>query len=269
MNRWAIVLVLLVCGDVRAALKWQSPTTGTTLDAELFQPTTPLRGADGSVATVVYLKDLSIPRIGSESDEAIIHGLTDQGMLVLVIDYAHDANARAPNLAGDVLKLREDLAGKNRTLLADQKIDPAHLFILAEGFTLKRNLEFARDRQRVLAMDIAYPAKPVHAVPVLMEITCDNQNRMGNSSLLFCHDTLLESAQLAGFAAAMIDHPVPPPYKGLDDPMPACIVRLQNRGEDLANLRRPDRLEFQHRRDRFFARCADGRDSCCAQQAWR
>jgi acetyl esterase/lipase len=76
-------------------------------------------------------------------------------------------------------------------------------------------------------MDIVYPSKPAHSVPVLMEITCDNQNRMGSFSLLFCHDTLLEGAQAAGFATAMIDHPVAPPYKGLDDPMPQCIYRLK------------------------------------------
>src|SRR4029079_17081748 len=79
----------------------------------------------------------------------------------------------------------------------------------------------------VLAMDVIYPSKPKAPVPALMEITCDNQNRMGSGSLLFCHDTLLEGAAIAGFAVAMIDHPVPPPYKGIDDPMPQCIHRLK------------------------------------------
>jgi len=49
---------------------------------------------------------------------------------------------------------------------------------------------------------------------------------MGSFSLLFCHDTLLEGAQAAGFATAMVDHPVAPPYKGLDDPMPQCLQRM-------------------------------------------
>lgn len=60
-----------------------------------------------------------------------------------------------------------------------------------------------------------------------MEITCDNVNRMGSGSLLFCRDTLLEGGAIAGFAVAMVDHPVRPPYKGLDDPMPQLIHRLK------------------------------------------
>jgi acetyl esterase/lipase len=96
-----------------------------------------------------------------------------------------------------------------------------------EGFRLRRDVEFARDGSRVLAMDIMYPANPKHSVPTLMEITCDNKDRMGSFSLLFCHDTVLEGAQAAGFAVAMIDHPVAPPYKGIDDPMPQCIERCK------------------------------------------
>lgn len=101
------------------------------------------------------------------------------------------------------------------------------VFITPDGFQLRENVEFARDGDRVLAMDIMYPAKSEKPVPVLMEITCDNQNRMGSSSLLFCHDTLLECGMAAGFAVAMVDHPVRPPYKGIDDPMPQVVERLK------------------------------------------
>jgi acetyl esterase/lipase len=50
---------------------------------------------------------------------------------------------------------------------------------------------------------------------------------MGTNSLLFCHDTLLDGAMAAGFAVAMVDHPVAPPYKGLDDPLPASLDRMK------------------------------------------
>ena len=242
------------------ALTWDSPTTGTALEATLIAPPAPVRNPDGTIPAVVYLKNLSIPRLGTESDDTIVGSLSDQGMLVLVVDYAHHPKAIAPDLKADVLKLRDDIAGKNRRLLADEKIDPSHLFILVEGFKLKRDLEFARDGERVLAMDIAYPAKPARPVPVLMEITCDNQNRMGSSSLLFCHDALLEGAELAGFAAAMIDHPVPPPYKGLDDPMPECIERLRGAVKTLRTFSGDSEPEHEHRRDRLLARGADGGD---------
>jgi hypothetical protein len=188
----------------------------------------PSTGTGDALPTVVYLKNLSAPRIGQEPDEPIIEDLLKSGHLVLILDYLHHANAVAPQLNADILKIRQDIADKkNPKLLADYKIDLAHLFILAEGFRLKRDVEFARDGQRVLGMDIQYPSKPKRPVPVLMEITCDNANRMGTQSLLFCHDTLLDGAQAAGFAVAMVDHPVPPPYKGLDDPMKECVERMK------------------------------------------
>jgi acetyl esterase/lipase len=73
-----------------------------------------------------------------------------------------------------------------------------------------------------------YPSKPAKPVPMLMEITCDNVNRMGSFSLLSCRDTLLDGAQAAGFAVAMVDHPVPPPYKGIDDPMPQSLELMND-----------------------------------------
>ena len=133
-----------------------------------------------------------------------------------------------------VLKLREETS--KRLQKSGPPSKPDRIFILPEGFQLKENVEFARDGDeggRVLAMDIMYPprsSKPAGGVPILMEITCDNVNRMGSGSLLFCHDALLECAMAdrqGGFAVAMVDHPVRPPYKGLDDPMPACVERMK------------------------------------------
>jgi acetyl esterase/lipase len=120
--------------------------------------------------------------------------------------------------------------------LADYKVDFGRIYILAEGFRLKRDVEFARDGNRVLAMDVMYPSKPGKPVPALLEITCDNVDRMGASSLLFCRDTLLEGGEAAGFAVAMIDHPVPPPYKGIDDPMPQCVDRVKAAAKTLREL---------------------------------
>ena len=119
--------------------------------------------------------------------------------------------------ADEILRLREDAKGSH----------PDRFFVLPDGYCLKQNVEFARDGDRVLAMDIMYPSKPAQPVPVLMEITCDNVNRMGSASLLFCRDTLLEGGAFAGFAVAMVDHPVRPPYKGIDDPMPESLDRMK------------------------------------------
>jgi dienelactone hydrolase len=141
----------------------------------------------------------------------------------------------SPKLNADILAIREAITKK--ALLGDQKVDLNHLYIVAEGFRLKRDVEFARDGDRVLAMDLFYPADPAKPVAVIGEITCDNANRMGAGSMVFCRDSLIEGAQCAGFAAAMIDHPVRPPYKGIDDPMPesrdraeAAVAKLREQG---------------------------------------
>ena len=156
---------------------FQSAATGTAIDGHVHVP----KATTKPIPTVVYLKNLSSPRIGREPDDAIIEDLLESGHLVLVLDYGHHANARSPDLNADVLKLRDEIAGRNKSLLADHAVDPNRLFIMPEGFRLKRDVEFARDGQRILAMDVMYPSKPAKPVPVLMEITCDNVNRMGRS----------------------------------------------------------------------------------------
>jgi hypothetical protein len=50
----------------------------------------------------------------------------------------------------------------------------------------------------------------------VLEFSCDNKDRMGNTSLSICSDTILDGATTEGFAVAMADHPVAAPYKGLD-----------------------------------------------------
>jgi acetyl esterase/lipase len=224
--------VLLAIGTSRLTIgaeaaptkvEWSSETTGQTLGGLLRLPKQ--ERPEAPLPTVIYLKNLSIPRLGRDGDAKIVDDLVRDGHLVLELDYAKHANAVGPTLQADVLKLRQEVS--KQKLLAEHKVDPAHLFILPEGFRLKRDLEFARDGKRVLGMDVMYPAGAASRVPVLMEFTCDNANRMGNGSLVFCHDTLIEGAMFAGFAAAMADHPVAPPYKGLDDPMPQVIHRLK------------------------------------------
>jgi acetyl esterase/lipase len=231
-NRWCacvLVLVIASAAHTRAAvqtdIRWNSPATGSTLAARVQTPPDPARKSDTPLATVVFLKNLSLPRLGRDTDEQIVGDLLKRGHLVIEIDYAKHAKAIGPDLQADVLALRQEI-GQHK-FLSDYPVDFKHLFIIPEGFQLRRDIEFARDGQRVLAMDIMYPSRSEKPVAALMEITCDNANRMGNGSLVFCHDTLLEGAMFAGFAAAMIDHPVRPPYKGLDDPMPELVHRLK------------------------------------------
>src|SRR5438105_12245581 len=103
--RWPqMVLLLVVALPVTAALadtrlSWQSATTGAMIECELRS--SPSTVAD--VPTVVYLKNLSVPRLGRESDDAIIADLLRENVQVLVLDYARNPKAASPDLAADVL----------------------------------------------------------------------------------------------------------------------------------------------------------------------
>jgi hypothetical protein len=204
-------------------ITWKSVATEREVTGRLLLP--PDADPAKPAATVVYMKNLAVPRLGKEGDETILADLLSAGHAVVVLDYGRDARAVSPGLNADVLKLRQDAA--NGHLMSGRKIDLAHLYILAEGYRLRRDVEFARDGARVLAMDVQYPSRPEYPVPALIEFSCDNVNRMGTGSLVFCRDTLLDGGQFAGFAVAMADHPVAPPYKGIDDPMPECIQRAE------------------------------------------
>lgn len=204
------------------AAGWASPATGRELPLQLLEPTAPRAG--GSQPLVFYLVNLAAPRAGTEPDESIIRDLRADGYLVAVLDYAQHPAARWPHLNRDLAELRRQLHRK--TLLADRRPDPAHIYIVPSGHRLKRDVVYARDGQRTLAMDIIYPSRPLQPVGTLLEFSCDNENRMGNYSLQYCSDTILEGAATEGFAVAMADHPVPAPYKGLDA-MPGCALRIK------------------------------------------
>ena len=234
---WAIAaLVGLGVARTSAAadgIRWDSATVGGPLPGRVIEPAKP---AAGPQPTVIYLTNLSVPRLGTEPDGPILADLAKDGYLVLRLDYGHSPRAVSPRLNADVLKLRQDLAAKSHPLLEGRHIDPAHVYILVEGFRLERDVEFCRDAKRTLALDVMYPSHPAHPVPALLEYTCDNKDRMGNASLVFCHDTLVEGGEAAGFATVMADHPVDPPYKGMDDPMPDVVERAKAAVRTLRSL---------------------------------
>jgi acetyl esterase/lipase len=201
--------------------KWTSEVAGGEVGYEVIEPS----GAkDKPLAVVVYLKGLAVQRVGQEGDESIIASFTAMGELAVIIDYAKHPRAKVPYLNRDIYKLRSDIHGKK--LLGEYRVDMAHVFVVAEGCRLMRDVKYYRDGERVLGMDIIYPSKPDKPVGAILEFSCDNKDRMGMYSLVFCSDTILEAGASAGFAVAMADHPVAPPYKGLD-PMPDSAYKLK------------------------------------------
>lgn len=166
---------------------------------------------------VFYLTNLAASRVGTEADESIVSDLREAGHLVAVLDYAAHPNSVTPKIYPDLLRLREDVRAKR--LLADRTIDEERMFVVPAGCRLRRDAVFYREAGRTLAMDVVYPSRPKTPVGAVLEFSCDNAARMGNFSLTFCTDAMLPAAAINGHAAAMADHPVAAPYKGLD-PMP-------------------------------------------------
>lgn len=202
--------------------KWQSVVTGRPLDLTILEPTA--KSGDASLPVVVYLKNLAAPRAGTEGDESILNDFRAAGDLVAILDFARATNARVPFINRDLGKLRDDFRAKK--ILSQYKVDDAHIFIVPEGCRLKRDVLYFNDTNRPLSLDIIYPSQPKNPVGALIEFSCDNVNRMGNTSLSICSDTILDAEATEGFAVAMADHPVAPPYKGLDA-MPDCALKIK------------------------------------------
>jgi hypothetical protein len=173
---------------------------------------------------IVYLEKLAAPRVGTDSDDAIIRDFLKDGYLVVTLDYAHSPAARVPFINRDLGALRDQVLHK--TFLSGIEIDPAHVFIIPSGSRLLRDVVFYHDPDRALALDIIYPSHPARPVGAVIEFSCDNVDRMGNGSLSICSDTILDAEATEGFAVAMADHPVKAPYKGLD-PMPDCAWKIK------------------------------------------
>jgi hypothetical protein len=201
--------------------QWQSVVTGQPIQVSVTEPENP---GDRALPAVIYLQNLAAPRAGTEGDETILQDFHTNGYLVVTLDFARDSKARVPFINRDLGKLRDDL--RAGTFLSQYRIDPAHIFMVPEGCRLKRDVRFYPDEKRPLAMDIIYPSRPARPVGAIIEFSCDNQNRMGNTSLSICSDTILDAEATEGLAVAMADHPVPPPYKGLD-PMPDCAWKIK------------------------------------------
>ena len=222
------MLLALGVGCVQAqtsstpAESWPSITTGQSLDLKVLEPAG-LR-TNEPAPVVIYLENLAVPRVGSDSDESILRSFLKEGYLVVTLDYDRNPNARVPFLNRDLFELRDEVLHK--TFLPGFEIDPAHVFIVPSGDRLQRDVVFYREPDRTLAMDIIYPSRPVEPVGAVIEFSCDNENRMGDGSLAICSDTILDGEATEGFAVAMADHPVKAPYKGLD-PMPDCAWKIK------------------------------------------
>jgi len=94
------------------------------------------------IPTVIYLLNMARPRIGTDSDEAIIRDLVSEGLAVVVID-CRDLPSESMAFERSLLRFHNELlylvgkASKGKIIL-----DFDHLFWLPEGYRLARDLVF-------------------------------------------------------------------------------------------------------------------------------
>lgn len=222
----AVVIVLACAGCASANDQvWHSAAVDRELRMTCELPASAAT-RPASLPAVIVLRQLPFDSSSDQAKSAARDAISKAGNALIEIDYANDARASVESLTRDLLKLRSDI--KEKKLLLDPAIDIDWIWIVPEGVAVKRDVTFYATDQKTWQLDIAYPVDAKSSPGTLLEITCDNASRMGNVSLVYCRDTLLEGGLLRGFAAVMIDHPVPAPYKGLDDPMPELIHRLKS-----------------------------------------
>ncbi len=208
---------------------WASPATGESLARQAILP----EGADAgsSLATVVYLKNLAAPRVGTDSDTDIIDSFLAEGMLVVTVDFAGHARARVPFLSDDIVRIRQDIRddqqdGSATRFPTGYQMDNSHIFLVPEGCRLVRDLVFEDVSGITRAMDIIYPANPLFPSGSLIQISYDNQNRMNSANLANFNDSFVTAFASEGFATAMADHPVAGGYDGID-PMPGSALSVR------------------------------------------
>ncbi|ATC64353.1 hypothetical protein CMV30_10525 [Nibricoccus aquaticus] len=221
------LLIASAAPTANEPINWASLITGSDLKLAVLPAEKDASSAQPP-PVVFYLQNLAAPRIGTDSDEAIIADLRHSGHLVVLIDYSKNSRACVPFINRDLGKLRDDLrAGK---LLPSKSFDASRVYIVPSGHRLKRDLVFFHDDVRTLALDLIYPSgsaeNPARRTGTVLEFSCDNKDRFGNTSLSICSDTLLDGFATEGFAVAMADHPVAAPYKGLDA-MPSSAWKIK------------------------------------------
>ncbi len=99
--------------------------------------------ADAPTGAILYVVGHNEPRIGTESDVAIIEDLLEEGYIVDVIDFRDNENAVSPYIDCAVSILRCEIGMKKQFVgsyyVNDLKYDT---FILPAGYRMVRNIEF-------------------------------------------------------------------------------------------------------------------------------
>ena len=232
------LLVLLLAAATTALAgtgKWSSPATGLSLSYTSSAATgTAAKDASGKLMTIVYLKNLSVMKIGTNSTADDVAWLRSEGYQVIEIDYNHHEKAVSPTLNADIIAINSALQNGS---FCGCSCSPSRSYILLEGYRIQRDIPYYYDDPTVynypdvykdsdgdwLYLDLIYPASPSVKVPVLVTFSYSSSYATNSSGKLTSankhkrmylpyywgsfKDSFVEGASAIGYAWAVCDHP--------------------------------------------------------------
>ncbi|QJD95284.1 hypothetical protein HH214_05055 [Mucilaginibacter robiniae] len=235
--RYIIVLFLTVCAfnGFAATGKWESKVTGSSISYTVTEAKRAVKDFADNYATIVYLENLNIKKIGRNSNAQDVAWLLAQGFRVIELNYAGNQHTVSPIINADIIAINDSIAKGNFCGYKD--CSHYQSYVLFEGYRIALNVPYFKDDPTVyntpeeytvgdnLNMDIIYPANPAKAVPVILSfsysnsyatydavkkvLTDENRNQRLKEeyTLAAFNDSFLEGAPANGIAWAIADHP--------------------------------------------------------------
>lgn len=215
--------------------KWTSKVTGGKIEYLSTESKKPIKDYNGNYLTVVYLKNLSVKKIGRNSIKKDVNWLLSQGYRVIELDYSKNSNAKALKINEDIIAINDSIAAGN--FCGYKNCSQYKSYVLFEGYRIARDVSYCIDDPKVyntpeqytigdsLHMDIIYPANPKVKVPTILSFSYSNSHAFYDSnkgmltdtykdqrvnlaySFAGFNDSFLEGAPANSMAWAIADHP--------------------------------------------------------------
>jgi hypothetical protein len=144
------------------AMSWESPLLGKSISCAVHLPDSEAK----KNPVVVYMKNLTAPRLGELDDETLVQGFLDQGMMVIEVDYKGDRRAKAPELLPEIDRWYVYLFKTK-----DHPVDSDWIYILPAGYTIDRKVRICKIGNRPVDMDVIHPSGRTAPVPLMLQIT--------------------------------------------------------------------------------------------------
>ena len=231
----SLILLFTAATAMAGTGKWTSPAIGKSLNYKTSSASgTPAKDASGKLMTIVYLENLSVPKMGQNSNADDVTWLRNAGYQVIELDYENHEKAVSPTLNLDIIAINSSLQNGS---FCGCTCSTSRSYILMEGYRIQRDIPYYQDDPTVynfpdvykdsqgdnLYLDLIYPANPSVSVPVLVTFSYSNSYATNSSGKLtdankhkrlflpYCwgafKDSFVEGVSALGFAWAICDHP--------------------------------------------------------------